>query len=210
MGLFRTATALALAAALVAAASPALAQTTAQECLAAQQRYSGGACKGIAHCYAKAMSSGTALSQDCIAKQKQKLVTAAAAVEAVANCLVKGIMPSVGDQLTMGDDDVASSLTLAGGHCAAVKMGSLGKACASFFRCNATADANSTTLDPLCIQPPAQRLRNAFTKIEATGRCVTKGDESTLEGKIANLVDSVHTELRGTGTTTTTATATTL
>lgn len=190
-------------------ALPAVAQTTAQECLAAQQRAAGAACKGIARCYAKAMKEGTAVSATCIDIKQKRLIFFVEEVEAVANCLVKGEMRSVGDQLQLGLDEVGNDLTLTGGRCATIKMAGLGKACNGFFRCNAAADRESTTLDPACIAVHAARLADTFEKIEGKGSCATTGDVSTLQGKVANLVDTVHVTLRGTGTTTTSSTATT-
>jgi len=182
---------------------------TAQQCLAAQLRVSGRGCVGIAKCYAKAMKEGTVVSTSCIDIKQDAIVFFLKDVEAVANCLVKGETNNVGEQLEMGLDGVGNDLTLSGGLCAGKKMKALGRVCNGFFRCNAAADAESTTLDPACVAPHAARLTDAFAKLDATGNCATTGDAATLQGTIAGLVDAVRIVFRGTGTTTTTAAATT-
>lgn len=190
----------------------AFAQTalTAQDCLAVQMRASATACAAVAKCYSKAMRTGVPVSSACVGLAKDVLATAAGTAESHGNCLVKGEARSVADMIATGNDDLATSLTLTGGHCASMKMGGLGKACKDFLRCNATADANSTPLDPACIASRAARLTRIFPKLEAGGKCATTGDLTTLEGKVAHLVDSIQMVFRGTGTTTTSSTATTL
>lgn len=192
------------------AVSPAIAaNVTAQHCLSVQLRLSAVACRGVAKCYTKAMRSGKPLSTPCIGLIQERLVSDAAEIEAAANCLVKGEARSVGDMMVVTIDEVGGGLTLTGGSCAGSKMAALGKACHGFFRCNATADANSTTLDPDCIATSAAKAAKSFTKLEARGNCATTGDLAAHEGKMAAMVDAVHVVLRGTGTTTTSSTNTT-
>jgi len=190
--------------------SPAMAaNVSAQHCLSVQQRLAAVGCRSVARCYTKAMRTGKPLSTACIDLMKSHLVEDMAEVDAAANCLVKGEARNVGDMMAMTIDEVAGGLTLTGGGCAGSKMAALGKACYGFFRCNATADANSTTLDPDCIATSAAKAARTFAKLEPRGKCVTTGDLGTLEGTMAGMVDAVHVVLRGTGTTTTSSTNTT-
>ncbi len=204
MSLPYLAAAIALALATVGAA-PAFAQpVTAQQCLAAQLRISGSGCRGIAKCYSKAMKEGSAVSTSCIDLKQDAVKFFIEPVEETAHCLVNGQGDSVCEQMEAGLDEIANDLTLAGGKCAAKKMKALGRACNGFFRCNAAADAASSSLDPECLAPHAARLVDSFAKFDAKGGCATMDDASALQGKVADLVDAVRVVFRGMGTTTTT------
>ena len=193
----------------VVAPSVCTAQTTAQECLASQQRFAGKSCRGIAKCYVKAMKQGTAVSAECISKTLVQLVNSAAETELLANCLVDNEAGNVGNQVEAAVDNMANQLMLTGGRCAGRKMGATGKVCNSFMRCSATADAASTTLDPACTSTHADRMIHVFNKIEDSPlTCVTTGDQPTLQAEAQSLADAVQMVFRGTGTTTTTTSTT--
>ena len=195
------ATALALA---MFCAAPAFAQpVTAQQCLAAQLRISGSGCRGLAKCFSKAMEEGPAVSTSCIVLLLVVVLIFIEPVEETAHCLINGQGDSVCEQMEAGLDDIANDLTLAGGKCAAKKMKALGRACNGFFRCNAAADAASSSLVPECLAPHGARLGDSFAKFDAKGGCATMDDAAALQGKVADLVDAGRVVVRGMGTTTT-------
>lgn len=184
--------------------------TTAQRCMAGQQRQAGGSCKGMARCYVKAMKKGLELSSTCIYQKHERLVSSIAEIEEEedAVCLVPGEAGNVGAQVEAAVDDMANDLTLGGGRCAGRKMSAVGKACSGYVRCNATADARSESVDPSCIGKHTDRLVRSFNKAEGRPGCVTTGDESALGTKAKALADGVQVVFRGTGTTTTTSVST--
>jgi hypothetical protein len=93
--------------------------------------------------------------------------------------------------------------------CAVAKKKAVCKKVCCLLKADEKAELKGVAVDPLAIAKCKQQFVAAFTKIEASGTCVTSGDATAIEAKIDSFVDDVVAELNPASTTTTTTSTTT-
>ncbi|MFN2424860.1 MAG: hypothetical protein ABR587_00285, partial [Candidatus Binatia bacterium] len=154
------------------------------------------------------MRRGLAVDPGCIPERESELGSRILNVETLGDCLVEPAGPTTADMVSNAVDDLAASLTITGGKCAAGKMGGLGRACKQLFRCYTNSVYASEPVDPSCLSKAGNKVTSVFDRLESRfgAACATLGDSAARNTDIVTLADDVHTYLRGVGTTTTSTT----